>query len=114
MEPNRETPQPHAIAPHEQPAMLRVTLSSIGDAVIATDTKGLITFLNPVAQSLTGWSQERALGRPLAEVFHILSAETRRPAESPVQKVLQRDTVIGLANHTILVADDGTERPIDD
>ncbi|MEO5616165.1 MAG: PAS domain S-box protein, partial [Candidatus Eisenbacteria bacterium] len=93
---------------------LRVTLASIGDAVIATDTEGRITFLNPVAQDLTGWSQADAHGQPLTTVFHVLHEETRLPAENPVSKVLREGRVVGLGNHTVLIARDGTERPIDD
>ncbi len=92
----------------------RVTLASIGDAVIATDTDGRVTFLNRVAQSLTGWAQEDAAGRPLESVFRIVDERTRRPAESPARRALREGRVVGLTNHTLLVARDGTERPIDD
>lgn len=92
---------------------LRVSLTSIGDAVIATDKQGRVSFHNPVAQSLTGWGDD-ARGRPLPEVFHIIYEETRQIAENPVDKVLRERIVVGLANHTILVAKDGTERPIED
>ncbi len=93
---------------------LRVTLASIGDAVIATDPQGRVTFLNSVAQDLTGWSQEDAHGRPLATVFHVLHEQTRLPVENPVIEVLREGRVVGLGNHTVLIARDGTERPIDD
>jgi PAS domain S-box-containing protein len=93
---------------------LRVTLESMGDAVIATDAQGRITLMNPVAEALTGWPADEAAGRPLAEVFRIISARTRRPASNPVDRVLAEGVVVGLANHTLLVARDGTERPIDD
>jgi PAS domain S-box-containing protein len=93
---------------------LRVTLASIGDAVIATDPKGNVTFLNPVAEQLTGWATSEASGRPLGDVFVILSEGTRRPVENPALRALRDGTVTGLANHTLLVARDGTERPIDD
>ncbi len=93
---------------------LTVTLRSIGDAVIATDNGGRITVLNPVAEKLTGWEAEEALGRPLGEVFRIVSAVTREPGEDPVAKVLSSGKVIGLANHTLLVARDGIERAIAD
>jgi PAS domain S-box-containing protein len=93
---------------------LRVTLESIGDAVIATDTQGWVTFLNPVAQGLTGWTQEEAVRRPLTEIFNIVNEETRQLAENPVAKVLREGTVAGLANHTVLVSRDGREIPIDD
>jgi PAS domain S-box-containing protein len=91
-----------------------VTLASIGDAVIATDDQGRVTFLNPVAEALTGWPQAEATGRPLAEVFHIINEETRQPVEDPAAKVLRLGTVVGLANHTVLLARDGREVPIDD
>jgi PAS domain S-box-containing protein len=93
---------------------LRVTLASIGDAVIATDTQGRVTFLNGVAEDLTGWSQTQAVGRPLVEVFHIVNELTRQAADDPVQRVLREGRVVGLANHTVLLARDGTERPIED
>ena len=89
----------------------RVTLDSIGDAVIAADVEGRVVFLNPVAQALTGWTQVEAQGRALNEVFVIIN-ETK--LENPVEKVFQTGNIIGLANHTILVARDGREVPIDD
>ncbi len=93
---------------------LRVTLASIGDAVIATDTEGRVTFLNPVAQNLTGWSHADANGQPLASVFQILHEETRLAVESPVSTVLREGRVVDLGTHTVLISRDGTERPIDD
>ncbi len=93
---------------------LRVTLTSIGDAVIVTDASGLVTFVNRVAESLTGWPLERALGRPLADVFHIVNERTRLTVEDPVRKVLEQGKVVGLANHTILIRPDGSEVFIDD
>ncbi len=93
---------------------LRVTLHSIGDAVIATDGKGHVVLMNPVAEALTGWREAQARGRPLPEVFHILNEETRRTVESPALRVLREGRVVGLANHTLLIARDGTERPIAD
>ena len=101
-------------AVHEGREWLRVTLASIGDAVIATDTQGRVNFMNAVASALTGWQQEEAIGRPLAEVFHIVNEETRQLAENPVTQVLLQGAVVGLANHTVLIARDGTERAIDD
>src|SRR5262249_14253745 len=92
----------------------RVTLNCIGDAVIATDAHGRIVFLNPIAQSLTGWTHVEAEGRPLHEVFVIVNEETRNRLENPVEKVLQSGHVIGLANHTVLIARNGREIPIDD
>ena len=68
--------------------MLRITLSSIGDAVIATDKEGRVVFMNPVAEKLTGWTQDEAVGQPLEAVFRIVNEETRQTVENPVQKVL--------------------------
>jgi PAS domain S-box-containing protein len=93
---------------------LRTTLHSIGDAVIATDTQGNVTFLNPVAESLTGWPAAEAAGRLLEEVFVIVNEQTRRSVENPVTKVLREGCIVGMANHTILIARDGREIPIDD
>jgi PAS domain S-box-containing protein len=99
---------------HEQRECLRVTLSSIGDAVITTDTSGTVTFLNPVAQALTGWTLEDAIGVPLATVFQIVNEETRHTIENPATRALREGVVVGLANHTLLIAKDGRERLIDD
>jgi PAS domain S-box-containing protein len=93
---------------------LATTLESIGDAIIATDGAGRVRFLNPVARRLTGWTQEEAKDRPLEDVFVIINEERRTREESPVARVLRDGRVVGLANHTILIARDGTERPIDD
>ncbi|HEX8889890.1 MAG TPA: PAS domain S-box protein [Pyrinomonadaceae bacterium] len=93
---------------------LFTTLRSIGDAVIATDARGHVTFLNEVAQGLTGWSLEEAKGKALREVFHIVNEMTRAEIESPVEEVLRDGNIVGLANHTILIARDGKEIPIDD
>ena len=98
----------------EQEQWLRVTLSSIGDAVITTDTNANVTFLNPAAESLTGWSLQEASGAPLSSVFQIINEETRQVAENPAIRSLREGLVVGLANHTLLIARDGTERPIDD
>jgi PAS domain S-box-containing protein len=103
-----------AAAIHEQREMFRTTIASIGDAVMTTDTQGRITYLNNVAQNLTGWKQEAAVGQPLATVFRIVNEETRTVLENPVTRVLREGTIAGLANHTILIAKDGTERPVDD
>ena len=110
MEPNREALQPNPTAPHEQPAMLRITLSSISDAVITTDIKGLVTFLNPVAQTLTGWTQVDAAGLPLDNIFKIVDEETRHTIENPATHALREGKVVGLANHTLLIIKDGTEK----
>jgi PAS domain S-box-containing protein len=99
---------------HEQRERLLVTLASIGDAVLTTDISGRITFLNPIAESLTGWSLEDALGKPMVDVFQIINEVTLAPVENPVDKVLRSGTIVGLANHTLLIAKDGTRRPIDD
>ncbi len=95
-------------------ARLRVTLHSIGDAVIATDAAGRISFMNAVAESLTGWTQSAAEGQWLTDIFHIVNEQTRAPVENPVTKVIREGVTIGLANHTILIAKDGREIPIDD
>ncbi|MHB0960061.1 MAG: PAS domain-containing hybrid sensor histidine kinase/response regulator [Pirellulaceae bacterium] len=97
-----------------QEAMLRIILSSIGDAVIATDKEGRVVFMNPVAEKLTGWKLGEAQGQPLEGIFHIVNEETRQPVANPVQKVLAEGTISGLATHTVLIARDSTERPIDD
>lgn len=93
---------------------LGLTLRSIADGVIATDALGRVELLNPVAEALTGWSQGDAAGRSIEEVFRIINEETRREVENPVTRVLREGVVMGLANHTLLVAKDGTERPIAD
>ena len=90
------------------------TLTSIGDAVIATDTEGKITFMNPVAEELTGWTLGEAKQKPIKKVFNIINEHTRKEVESPVTKVLQEGLIVGLANHTVLIRKNGTEVPIDD
>jgi PAS domain S-box-containing protein len=92
----------------------RVTLTSIGDAVIATDQHGKVTFLNPVAETLTGTNQANAQGRDIREVFPIFNEITHLPAEDPVKKVMSIGLVVGLANHTVLKNVDGTLIPIED
>ena len=94
--------------------LFRTTLASIGDAVITTDVDGNVTFLNAVAQVLTGWRLDEAAGRSLASVFRIVNEQTRQPAEDPASRSLREGTIVGLANHTVLIARDGNERPIDD
>jgi PAS domain S-box-containing protein len=89
-------------------------LQSIGDAVIVTDAEGSITRINFVAEVLTGWTHEQAMGRALTEVFRVFSEETREAVESPVEKVKRLGSVVGLANHTILKTRDGREIHIDD
>jgi two-component system, cell cycle sensor histidine kinase and response regulator CckA len=98
----------------ESEQWLATTLKSIGDAVIATDTGKLITFMNPVAESLTGWQQEEAIGKPLKNVFKIINEKTGKQADDPVAKVLREGVIVGLANHTVLIAKDGTKKSIDD
>ncbi len=98
----------------ENEEWLLTTLTSIGDAVIATDKEGFVTFMNPIAQNLTGWQQEEAKGKPLAEVFNIINEDTGIRVENPVVKVLRTGTIVGLANHTLLVRRDGKKIPIDD
>ena len=94
--------------------LLRTTLSSIGDAVIAADAEGELTFLNAAAQCLTGWNQADAVGRAMSEVFVIRNERTRQPVENPAERAIREGVVIGLANHTVLVAKDGREIPIED
>ncbi len=93
---------------------LAVTLRSIGDALIATDGDGRVTLMNPVAEHLTGWTLDAARGRPLDEVFAIVNEYTRARPESPAVRALREGVIVGLANHTLLIARDGTERPIAD
>lgn len=98
----------------QQRESLRVTLASIGDAVITTDTNSRITYLNAVAETLTGWTQRDAAGLPLDTIFRIVNEETRSTVENPVTRALREGLVVGLANHTVLITKNGAERPIDD
>jgi PAS domain S-box-containing protein len=93
---------------------LVTTLQSIGDAVIATDTSSRVIFMNPVAQNVTGWTEEEARGRDLIDVFPIINEGTRLTVTSPVEEVLRTGSIVGLANHTLLKTRDGKEIPIDD
>jgi PAS domain S-box-containing protein len=102
------------IAAHDRSETLRVTLHSIGDAVITTDTNGHVTSLNAVAESLTGWTRSEAVGQPLEAIFRIVNETTRRPVDNPAVTALREGTVVGLANHTVLIRRDGREHPIDD
>lgn len=95
-------------------AELRTTLYSIGDAVISTDEHGKIVIMNLTAERLTGWKESEAKGKPLEKVFRIVNEYSRTKVENPVKRVLRQGVVIGLANHTLLIARDGTERPIID
>jgi PAS domain S-box-containing protein len=104
-----------AAAVDKERERLRVTLQSIGDGVITTDAAGLVTFLNPVAEALTGWSErDGACGQPLTTVFNIIHEQTRCPAENPAARAMNERRVVGLAHRTILTARDGSERPIAD
>ena len=96
---------------HEQ---FETILYSIGDAVIVTDAQACLRQMNPVAERLTGWKETEAIGKPLEEIFRIINEENRQPTESPVWRVLHEGKVAGLANHTVLIARDGIERPIAD
>ena len=99
----------------KQSEWLRVTLASIGDAVISTDAAGAGHIHEQRGRgTLTGWPAGRGHGRALPDVFHIVNEQTRQPVENPALRALQEGTIVGLANHTVLIARDGTERPIDD
>jgi PAS domain S-box-containing protein len=105
----------HALSEsHAIRELLETTLASIGDAVLTTDAIGRLTFANATAQALLRWPAAEMTGRPLEEVFRIINEYSRAPVENPVGKVLREGTVVGLANHTVLLARDGTEVPIDD
>jgi PAS domain S-box-containing protein len=107
-------PSPDNIeALHAQRDWLLVTLSSIGDAVITTDGEARVTFLNPVAELLTGWTQD-AVGQPLNSVIRIINEESRQPVEIPTVKAMREDRTVKLASHSLLIARDGTERSISD
>jgi PAS domain S-box-containing protein len=98
----------------ENKKWLQTTLRSIGDAVIATDARGHITLMNPISEKLTGWEEKEAQDRPIEDIFNIINEQTRERAENPVNRVLRDGLIAGLANHTVLIAKDGTELPIDD
>jgi PAS domain S-box-containing protein len=98
----------------ERRELMRVTLASIGDAVITTDVEGRITSMNAVAESLTGSLQRDALGQPIETVFRIVDESTRQPVDNPAVKALRTGVAVGLENHTALIRKDGTECPIDD
>ncbi|MDF1576587.1 MAG: PAS domain S-box protein [Bacteroidales bacterium] len=99
---------------YKQQEYYRITLNSIGDAVISTNHLGKVEFLNPVAEKITGWMNRKAQGKNLEEVFKIINEESRQAVESSVQKVLREGNVVGLANHTVLLSKDGREIPIAD
>ncbi|MBI3546458.1 MAG: PAS domain S-box protein, partial [Gammaproteobacteria bacterium] len=98
----------------QQREWFQTTLSSIGDAVIVADEQGNVTFLNPVAEKLTGWRSGEASGQPMKKIFNIINEKTREPAVNPVAKVLREGIIVGLANHTALVSKDGVEISIED
>jgi PAS domain S-box-containing protein len=110
----RRRVEDHARELFEQGERFRVTLASIGDAVLATDAKGRVLFLNEVAQALTDWKLEEAVGLPFARVMRIVNEQTGQPAVNPVERVLATGRVVGLANHTVLLSRGGREVPIDD
>ena len=91
-----------------------VTLNSIGDAVLSIDIPGNVTYLNPVAERMTGWPRQEALGRPLAEVFQIIDATTREPARNPMEEAIQLDKTVGLTPNCLLIRRDGFETAIED
>ncbi len=99
---------------NKQEESLRITLNSIGDAVIVTDTDSRVTYINPIASNLTGYTTEQAIGKPLTTVFNIVHAQTRKPASNPVKSVLKTGMIVGLANHTMLIGKDGSEHQISD
>ena len=104
----------HAVEIRQREEWFRVTLTSIGDAVIAADNQAVVTFLNPVAEHLTGTTFAQAKGRPIQEVFPIFHEYTHQPGDNPVKKVLEIGKIIGLANHTVLQHRNGTFTPIED
>lgn len=97
-----------------QREQLRVTLASIGDGVITTDVAATVASMNPIAEALTGWRESDAIGLPMEAVFRIVNEDSRQTVENPAARALRDGVVVGLANHTILIGKDGTERPIDD
>ncbi|MBM3235800.1 response regulator [Candidatus Poribacteria bacterium] len=98
----------------ESEEWLFTTLKSIGDAVIATDAEGRVKFMNLVAQDLLGWKPKDATGKPLQDIFNIVNEETGEQVENPVARVIREGIVVGLANHSVLIAKDGTKKPIAD
>ncbi|HWE04686.1 MAG TPA: CHASE3 domain-containing protein [Tepidisphaeraceae bacterium] len=110
----RDRRETAALDLQRQKDLLAVTLASIGDAVIVTDVNARITFLNEVAEKLTGWTLPEAMGQTCDHIFHIINEDSRQPVESPVNKVLRLGVIVGLANHTLLIRKDKSEVPIDD
>lgn len=107
-------PQQHLSSLQNERDVLEVTLTSIGDGVIVTDAAGRVTFLNPVAERLTGWLLSEAASKPFVEVFHIVNEHTGALVEDPVAEVLRSGGIVGLANHTVLISRTGQRVPIDD
>jgi PAS domain S-box-containing protein len=103
-----------AAAVHEHRQRLQATLASIGDGVIATDSSGRVTFLNPVAEKLTGWSNAEAAGAALDQVFQVISGDSRQAVGNPALRALSEGTVVDLSDHALMIARDGSECPIDD
>jgi PAS domain S-box-containing protein len=97
-----------------QQEWFRVTLASIGDGIIASDPEGHVTYMNAVAERLTGWTNDTARGMPLADVFRIVNETTRQPVDNPAGLVIRSGRILGLANHTLLISRDGSEYPIMD
>ncbi len=98
----------------EREQILSTTLNSIGDAVICTDTHGIVTKLNPVAEQLSGWNHDEAIGKPLKKILRLINDETREEVINPVDEVMKSGNIVGLANSTILIAKDGSEYQIAD
>ncbi|MEO8101755.1 MAG: EAL domain-containing protein [Betaproteobacteria bacterium] len=99
---------------HREKELAQITLESIGDAMITTDAAGQVTYLNPVAERLTGWGRAEAVGRPLERVFHIVADRDRQRVASPVDRVLRDGKITGLADNTVLLARDGREYSVED
>ena len=103
-----------ANALYHEKELAEVTLHSIGDAVITTDALGNVEHLNPIAETLTGWPVAEARGRPLTDVFNIINGVTREPQSNPIEECLRENRIVGLANNTVLIGRDGTERVVED
>lgn len=99
---------------HEHEELLSITLQSIGDGVISTDVNGLIANMNPMAEQLCGVKLKNVLGKPLIEIFKIINTDSRETVENPIKKVLETGQIAGLANHTVLISNDGKEYQIFD
>ena len=99
---------------HSEKELAQVTLNSIGDAVITTDINGHVQLLNPIAETLTGWTQQEAAGLPLDEVFNIINQATRKPIENPAYRAISEGVIVGLSNHSVLISRDGKEYSIED